>query len=275
MTRQHHENVVPNIDIGVRFYESDVTTSGYVPFHWHSSIELVCVLQGQLRFNFDGETHVIGPQKFIAVPSGVVHDVTNTPNHAFVLQVPLQFIEPYAAQPDRLNFRLNQVNAAAYRMIVRDFMILNQLNTQRPAGYLFDFGGVVLDILKTLVTSFTGSTVSTKRITSNLKDLIAYVNGHSDQPLSVHALAQQFGYNPNYLSRLFKNQVGITLVDYIYKIRLNALYHDLLTTDEAISTLMAKHGLRNPRTTRQLFKQIYNRLPHQVRQEREKTPNPE
>lgn len=275
MTRQHHENVVPNIDIGVRFYESDVTTSGYVPFHWHSSIELVCVLQGQLRFNFDGETHVIGPQQFIAVPSGVVHDVTNTPNHAFVLQVPLQFIEPYAAQPDRLNFRLNQVNAAAYQVVVRDFMTLNQLNTQRPAGYLFDFGGVVLDILKTLVTSFTGSTVSTKRITSNLKDLIAYVNGHSDQPLSVHALAQQFGYNPNYLSRLFKNQVGITLVDYIYKIRLNALYHDLLTTDEAISTLMVKHGLRNPRTTRQLFKQIYNRLPHQVRQEREKTPNPE
>lgn len=275
MTRQHHENVVPNIDIGVRFYESDVTTSGYVPFHWHSSIELVCVLQGQLRFNFDGETHVIGPQQFIVVPSGVVHDVTNTPNHAFVLQVPLQFIEPYAAQPDRLNFRLNQVNAAAYQVVVRDFMTLNQLNTQRPAGYLFDFGGVVLDILKTLVTSFTGSTVSTKRITSNLKDLIAYVNGHSDQPLSVHALAQQFGYNPNYLSRLFKNQVGITLVDYIYKIRLNALYHDLLTTDEAISTLMAKHGLRNPRTTRQLFKQIYNRLPHQVRQEREKTPNPE
>ncbi|MCF7523098.1 hypothetical protein L3X07_06575 [Levilactobacillus brevis] len=45
--RQHHENVISNLDIGIRFYESTVTASGYVPFHWHSSIELVCVLTGQ------------------------------------------------------------------------------------------------------------------------------------------------------------------------------------------------------------------------------------
>lgn len=275
MTRQHHENVVPNIDIGVRFYKSDVTTSGYVPFHWHSSIELVCVLQGKLQFNFDGETHVVGPNQFIAVSSGVVHDVTNTPNHAFVLQIPLHFIAPYEEQPDRLNFYVTRKNPAAYQAVFQDFLRLNQLNTQRQIGYLFDFGAVVLDIVKILVTEFTVTAIPKQRVTSNLRDLIAYVNGSYNQPLSVRALAKRFGYNPNYLSRLFKNQVGITLVDYIYKIRLNALYHDLLTTDEAISTLMAKHGLRNPRTTRQLFKQIYNRLPHQVRQEREKTPNPE
>ncbi|WP_225363960.1 cupin domain-containing protein [Levilactobacillus brevis] len=102
--RQHHENVISNLDIGIRFYESTVTTSGYVPFHWHGSIELVCVLAGQLTFQFDGVAHVIQANQFEVISSGVIHDVTNTPNHALVLQIPLPFIEKYVKDPATLNF---------------------------------------------------------------------------------------------------------------------------------------------------------------------------
>lgn len=40
MDNLHHENVVVNTSIGIRFWRSEVSTRGYVPFHWHSSIEL-------------------------------------------------------------------------------------------------------------------------------------------------------------------------------------------------------------------------------------------
>lgn len=48
MSSSHHEYVVSNLPLGVRFYQSDVTTSGYVPFHWHNSIEVLLVLNGEL-----------------------------------------------------------------------------------------------------------------------------------------------------------------------------------------------------------------------------------
>ena len=50
MSGQHHENIVPNLQPGVRFYFSNVTTNGYVPFHWHSSLEIITVVKGHLRF---------------------------------------------------------------------------------------------------------------------------------------------------------------------------------------------------------------------------------
>ncbi|WP_318764797.1 AraC family transcriptional regulator [Lactiplantibacillus carotarum] len=267
MVNEHHENVVPNIDVGVRFYESNVTNSGYVPFHWHSSIELVCVMAGELRFNLNGTTKVVGANQFMAISSGVVHDVTNTPNHAFVLQIPLAFMAPYVAHPDQLNIRVDESESTAYRAIIADFLKLNQINTQRHAGYLFDIGAVVLHLLKLLVNNFATPAVTSHQITSHLKDLIAFVNANYAQPLTVHDLAQRFGYNPNYLSRLFKQQVGISLIDYLYKIRLNAFHRDLITTKRPISDLMKKHGLRNARTTRMLFKQLYNQLPSQVRRD--------
>lgn len=69
----------------------------------------------------------------------------------------------------------------------------------------------------------------------------------------------------NYLSRLFKQQIGLTITDYIYKIRINAFYQDLIKTDKPISELMIKHGLNNAKTTRKTFKNIYNKLPSQIR----------
>lgn len=266
MTVNHHENVIPNVDIGVRFYKSNVDKYGYVPFHWHTSIEIVCVLDGELKFNFNGKSHRVKSQQFMVISSGVIHDVTNTPNTAFVLQIPLKFIENYHKHPELLKFQIQDKNSPNYQKIINYFLELNQINDRHYAGYLFDFGAVLLFLLKVLITDFSTSKTTKQAInTSNLKELIAFINLNYAKPLSVQYLAQKINYNPNYLSRLFKQQIGLTITDYIYKIRINAFYQDLIKTDKPISELMIKHGLNNAKTTRKTFKNIYNKLPSQIR----------
>lgn len=266
MVRKHHENVVSNLDIGVRFYESIVKTNGYVPFHWHSSIELVFVMDGELTFKFEGLTHIVDANQFIIIPSGVVHDVTNGPNQALVLQIPLLFIEKYWTNAERLAFNLNDLKGFEYQKVVRLLNELNQVNKQQKKGYLFDFGMILLMIIKTIVLCF-GETEKKDvyKDTSGLKDLIIYINSHYTDRLSVKELAQKFGYNPSYLSRLFKQQNGITLIEYIYEIRLNELYQSLMTSDLPIKALLKLHGLNNERTTREMFKKMYGVLPNQIR----------
>jgi len=266
MTRQHHENVVSNLDIGIRFYESNVATSGYVPFHWHSSIELVCVLAGQLTFQFDGQAHVIRANQFAIVSSGVIHDVTNTPNRSLVLQIPLRFIERYVAHPERLNFSTVGLEATpAYQEVVAAFKRLNQINQERQRGYLIDTGITVLTMLKTLILNFTDPDDPLTESSSSLKSIVIYVNEHYRDKLSVKAVAHQFGYNASYLSRLFKAQTGVTLGRYVYLIRLNNLYRDLIDTDTPVDVLMDKHGLTNRRTAREMFQEMYGSLPKQIR----------
>lgn len=263
----HHENVIPNLKIGVRFYESNVNINGYVPFHWHSSIELVFVMKGKLLFNFDGKTHPVYPNQFIVVSSGVIHDVTNTPNQSLVLQIPLQFIEPYLTHPEKLNFKMIDNNSQSAQIIMA---LLQQLNatvqTKTPSTNL-RVGIIILQIMQQLIDNFAQNQEPISESTSYLKDIIVYINNNFTQQLKVQDLARMFDYNASYLSRLFKQQTDITITQYIYKLRLTAFYQDLIDTDLPIKDLMNKYGLKNPRTTRNLFKKMYGKLPIQVRQE--------
>lgn len=99
MDNLHHENVVVNTSIGIRFWRSEVSTRGYVPFHWHSSIELNYVPKGRLDYTINGQTVTVTKNQFIVIPSGVVHAVANQPNIGYVFQIPLRVIEPYIDHP--------------------------------------------------------------------------------------------------------------------------------------------------------------------------------
>ena len=77
MDNLHHENVVVSTSIGIRFWRSEVNTRGYVPFHWHSSIELNYVPKGRLDYTINGQTVTVTKNQFIVIPSGVVHAVAN------------------------------------------------------------------------------------------------------------------------------------------------------------------------------------------------------
>ena len=260
-----HENIVINTNVGIRFWKSQTNINGYVPFHWHSSIEVVCVLHGQLTFSINGQHFKIRDNQFIIVPSGLVHDVSNTPNTAFVLQIPLPALKPYVMHPERTYFVNGRTDNPAYQQVIKLILRFGQLQATNPAGYRFDSQIVFVQLLKIFFTQLSDSK---KQIVndSSIKRIIIYINEHYREKLQAAQLARYFGYNPSYLSRLFKQQMGIDLTNYIYTVRLNQLHNDLLNSNDDISTLFQKNGLSNPRTTRQIFKKMFGCLPSDLRQ---------
>ena len=235
MMEGRHERVVPNIRDAVRFYYSHMPYDNYVPMHWHSEIEVVCVLDGHLRFTIDGMMLNVRGGQFAMLPSGAIHDVASRPNHAYVLQVPLRTISAMGKTVSRAS-----------------------------PGSSFDFSISLLNILKRMFTVFCIPDTN-NRSADNVKEIITYLHEHATEPLSVGELARTFGYNPSYLSRMFKTQTGVTLVSYLYDVRVSRLHDDLLTTDESIGSLLLKNGLTNQRMTREVFRRRYGVLPSDLR----------
>ncbi len=270
MPETHHENIVINTTLGIRFVRSKVTTSGYVPFHWHSSIEIVCVLHGQLRFNISGHSYTVGANQFIIVPSGVVHDVANTPNKAVVMQIPLPALERYVDHPERVSFKNGCHDLPEYHQIVGLINQFDVVEAQQTTAGRFESEIILLQILKLLFTRM----VSRKRLpadNSRIKEVIVFINGHYRQKLTVAMLAKKFGYNPSYLSRMFKEQTEISLIKYIYEVKINHFYQDIIKTDRPISDLLRKNGLTNQRTARETFKEMFGILPNELRRQYTKT----
>lgn len=266
MSYTHHENIISNMNTGVRFWKSTVSSSGYVPFHWHNSIEINCLLKGKLVYRIAGHSITLHPNEFIVVPSGVAHDVTNTPNTGFALQVPTNVLLPYCAHPEEVTFLNGRKDIKEYPLVVELIKQLDKNNRHQPVGYTFDNGILLLQLLKILFTKFRSNQKNSK-MRDGIKECIAFINDHFNDHLTVAGLAQRFGYNASYLSRMFKQQTGIPLINYIYTIKLNQLYQELITTNIPISSLFAKNGLKNERTARQIFREMFGKLPSEIRRD--------
>lgn len=264
--REKHEVVLTNLPLGIRFYESNVNTSGYVPFHWHNSIELLCVLEGTLQLFVNGRAHTISNGQCIAISSGMIHDVANTPNHALVLQIPLHILKSFTPAPQFLHFHVSQnKNSKAHEALFQQLQQMNRILTTKKKGYLFDAEITLVKILKILFLYFTEDEPLTSRISSNIQEILIYINEHYAEAMSVQELAKMSGYNPNYLSRIFHSQMGTTLNEYIYRVRLTHFHEGLLHTDRSIKELMEECCLHNQRTTREIFQRIYGCLPLEAR----------
>lgn len=259
-----HEHVSKNPDIGVRFYRSKMSEPGIVPFHWHLSLEIIYLINGELTFTINNNTFTIYGNEFMVVPSGAIHMVTHKPNEAFVLQTPIEYIEPYWSHPDQTIFSIDK-SKKQYTDIAKSFSILDSIYHNKFGGYRFEFHAVLLDILAILFENFSLENTSETITTSKTKEILSYINDHSHENITVSSIADYFSYHPNYLGRLFKKEIGITPLQYIYQIRMRDFHHNVITTDTPINDLMRNHKLTNKHLVFKYFKMDYGASPLQLR----------
>ncbi|WP_447409455.1 helix-turn-helix domain-containing protein [Weissella confusa] len=122
-------------------------------------------------------------------------------------------------------------------------------------------------MLFALFTTFSEPVTTPETKTDHLKEVLSYINDHYAEQLPISELADMFSYNPNYLSRLFKQEIALSPVQYIYQVRLTHFYQDLLQTDEPVKELLMKNGLTNKRLAMQYFKAAYGTTPLQARKQ--------
>ena len=72
-----------------------------------------------------------------------------------------------------------------------------------------------------------------------------YVAGHLGEELNRDTIAAQVGFSPEYVSRLFKQETGMNLVNYIQTERINTACSLLLNTDLSVSDIAAQTGYDN------------------------------
>ena len=83
------------------------------------------------------------------------------------------------------------------------------------------FIGDLLNTVKQLLTQ------STKKYSDFVQETISYIHDHIAEDLSLEVLAKIVNSNESYLSRTFKKECGISIINYITTLRI-ALAKDLL-----------------------------------------------
>lgn len=75
-----------------------------------------------------------------------------------------------------------------------------------------------------------------------IRRLLIYIDNNIYSKISIEDLARIFYFNKDYIMRLFKKEIGCTIIDYICRKRIYLSLEELRTTDDYILKIALKHG---------------------------------
>lgn len=100
-----------------------------------------------------------------------------------------------------------------------------------------------------------------------IRKITAYIDDHLAEEVSRQQLAEFVHFNPAYLSRLFKREIGASLTDYILSKRIDKSKQLLATTRMKISDIASAVGYDNIPYFSRKFKKVTNLTPHEYRKQ--------
>ena len=97
--------------------------------------------------------------------------------------------------------------------------------------------------------------------------LTRYLQEHMAEELSLSVLAEQFYLNPQYISQLFKNEIGVGFLTYLTSIRMEKAKKLLLSTSYSIAEVAEQSGYGDYRVFTKVFKKTEGITPSQYRRD--------
>ena len=100
-----------------------------------------------------------------------------------------------------------------------------------------------------------------------MKEILKYVNLNFNKEISVQSISRKFFVNPNYISQLFKREVGLNYTEYLTKIRMDFACNLLKESRLSIQEISEKTGYHDYFYFTRIFKKSVGKTPSEYRNE--------
>ncbi len=274
--KNYQHKLLPDLEetgFGIK-YENNL--SAYTPPHWHQALELLFFVKGRITCKFENSTLHAKPGDLYIINSHEVHE-TRCSRDAVYLCV---HILPsrmclYVPDFDQLSFSLlydpeDDQKAGGYRRLRGDMEdILSLLEKESPAWKL-ECNARLFDIAAVLVAHFSRKlaveeTKLQRSDMTRLEPILEYTRVHHGEELTLEGAANAIGLNKEYFCRLFKKNMGVSYLQYLYQVRTTAVCRELETSEDPIGEIAERNGFRDPKMLSQYFKEIYGCTPSEKR----------
>lgn len=94
-----------------------------------------------------------------------------------------------------------------------------------------------------------------------------YMQEHLSEDVSLHILSEEFHLNSQYISQLFKNEIGVNFLTYLTNIRMEHAKKLLLSTSLSIAEVSEQSGYGDYRVFTKVFKKSERITPSQYRRD--------
>ena len=251
--------------------------SAYTPPHWHKAIELLLFVKGKVTCNFENAKRQFKAGDMYIINSHEVHETKCTRNAVYlVVHIDPMIMYRYMPTFDQLSFNLafdpdDQPRAMAYDQLKAHMNeILRQTADDSDQSNKLDRQARLFAVAALLVKYFSQplameETKLQRSDMTRLEPLLEYIQLHHGEELPLDEAVDFMGLNKEYFCRLFKKNMGVSYLQYVYQVRTTAVCRELETTEDPIGEIAERHGFRDPKMLNQYFREIYGCTPSEKR----------
>jgi AraC-like DNA-binding protein len=265
--RQHMLGNIP-----FEFYHYIDTVPPEVAFHQHPFYELFFFLEGDVNYTIEGKTYRLQPGDILLTNSLDIHRPEILPGRPYervVIWIADNYFEQIRLGGDDLSACFQDAASKDYRLIrpsrhkvQRLKELSGQISAVQRSSRLGSFALSSAYLLEFLVEVcrcyYEGTDPGSVDVTENEKinAMLAYLNAHITDELSLDVLSKQFYMSKYYLSRQFKRYTGMSVYAYIMKKRLT-ISRDLLRGGATVTNACMECGFRDYSNYLKAFKREF------------------
>jgi AraC-like DNA-binding protein len=257
------------------------TTTSY---HNHKYYEFVYVLEGMVEHIINDEPNVLREGNYFLLSTNdrhVYRPINSEPfkivnfmfdpsliDPIFTIETPFNKIikhpligmsdKKFTASPFATQFSDDSKNLLP--------VFLNALTEyqQKKVGYL---NVLRADLIKGIVACMRNVCVDSESSAKIpfVDKITKYVNDNYSENISLSTLCDSLGYTVPYVSRIFKEQIGMSFSEYLVKVRVQKACALMLSTDMSIQQIVNAVGYSNMSFFYRSFKNIMGETPHEFR----------
>ena len=260
------------------YYYSDLHFTS-VGKHSHDYYEFYFFVEGSVDMEIAGVRHPLSPGDLIVVPPGTSHRAVikddSAPYRRFVLWLSVDYLEMLVASAPEYGYITGTVVPSGEYVFSFGTVERNYIHS-RLSGLLDEvhsdsFGrsaGIQVAIFRLML--YLNRTVyqrkNPKSLTENISHyeaLVSYIHEHVADDLSLEKLSEAFYLSKYYIAHLFQENSGLSLHQYIIKLRLSRV-KDAVSAGGSITEAALASGFKDYSTFYRAFRKEYGTTPSEV-----------
>ena len=107
--------------------------------------------------------------------------------------------------------------------------------------------------------------INEKELSQRIFKAVVFIQQHYNEPISLEQIAMEANLNPEYLSRVFKEETGYNYSAFLSNIRLKKAEYLLINTVEKVQNIAEMVGYSNVSYFSTIFKKKYGVNPYEFR----------
>lgn len=240
----------------VDLFKKETRENFSYPLHLHQSFELIYLEEGEMHISINGKSYSLNAGQAVFIFPNQVHSMhSKNSKHTLFIFSPHLIQSFYVDRSGKLP--KDNLFAIPHTLIEQLGLCSSQSSKYELKGLLYTICGL-FDKQREYY-----SVALSKENT--LFQILFYIENHFKENCSVYEIAKNTSLNSDYLSRLFKQKLGVSCKNYVNLRRLSYATYLLTNTNETCLSCALDSGFSSLRSFNRNFKKHFGLSPMQYK----------